>query len=83
MTSIGLTAQEFWVSIFAISVVGLFYFVRDMLDEVREEEDQTPWRWGDKARRKRAPAAWWASHLTLAPLTLFATVFAIGLLRRL
>jgi len=78
-----MSAQEFWSSVIALCTVGLFYFLRDVLDEWRGEETEAPWRWGDKARRRRPPATWWASHLTLAPLTFLAVIFAIGLLRRL
>lgn len=81
MTIHSLTAQEFWIAIIPICVVGLIYFGGEAIRDEFKISNEKPWRWGDPQRRG-SDGATWGTHFVIAPVCLFIAGLTVRLLLR-
>ncbi len=79
MTIPRLSAQEFWIAVIPICVIGLIYFGGEAIRDELKISNKNPWRWGDKQRRNSDEATW-GTHLVIAPVCLFIAGLAVRLL---
>ena len=72
---IGLSRVEFWAAVFVLCLPALIYLLQDAAREMNAPPEPE-YKWG-MAQRRETVEPFWASHLTLAPVTLFLVLFTL------
>ena len=72
---IGLSRVEFWAAVFVLCLPALLYLLQDAAREMNAPPEPE-YKWG-MAQRRETVEPFWASHFTLAPVTLFLVLFTL------